>query len=160
MVQKFCGLASISAASGRAGKAYSSTRASGNKAVPGRVLHCLIMDSACFTASLCLAGRSRRQLIKHGHEALGKITASLKRTHANVERPVVLPRTWSLCAHNDTETRVLRHSLFLAFTDWKSSCQLLAGVSFFSKSITGHWIQSLPSNSGRAHSSRSHAGTT
>ena len=55
------------------------------------------------------------QLIKHGHEALGKITASMKRTHANVERPVALPWTWSLCARNDTVTRVLRYFFFFGF---------------------------------------------
>ena len=69
-------------ASGKRGKAYYSTRASGNRMSPSI---CCLFHLLVYTSQ----DDPETQLIKHDHKALGKITASTKRTHANVERLVV-----------------------------------------------------------------------
>ena len=76
-------------ASGKRGKAYYSTRASGNKMSPSICF--LFHHGQCLFHLLVYTSQDdpETQLIKHDHKALGKITASTKRTHANVERLVV-----------------------------------------------------------------------
>ena len=89
-------------ASGKRGKAYSSTRASGNKLSPSVCF--LSHHGQCLFHLLVYILQDDRetQLIKHDHKALGKITASTKRTHANMERPAVCC-VHGACVHGMTE---------------------------------------------------------
>lgn len=119
-------------ASGKRGKVYSSTQASGNKTSLERVLPVSSWTVPVSPASLCLAGRSRDPANKtwswstwQNHSKSEKDACKCGEARGSAADMEPLCTQW----HRDSSVKTLL--IFLAFTDWKSSCQLLAGVSFF-----------------------------
>ena len=129
-------------ASSRWGKAYPSTRVSGIKRP--RSICFLSHHGQCLLHLLIYASQDERetQLIKHEHKALGK-----KDTRRCGEARGSALYMGALCMEWQGDSNV--KTLFFFFGFHKLEVVLPAGLLewVFPNSITGHLIQSLPSNS-------------
>ena len=134
-------------ASSKRGKAYSSTRASGNKTSLESVLPGSSWTVPFSPASRYLSGRSRDPANKtwswstwQNHSKYEKDTCKCGEARGSAVDMEPLCTEW----HSDSSVKTLLF-FWLSQTGSRLASCLLEWV--YSKSITGHWIQSLPSNS-------------